>query len=128
MLTTYHKVLLWILLGLLAISLVIPGLIETLKLKPGITGLLPTTAEAKNQFRALHGMMMAVGLIALWACLDLENSRHLVMALGVILLTTTAARAYSLIIDGLPSGMTLVYLAVELSMALVFLIWPPALT
>lgn len=69
--TIIHKLILYGLLGLLGASLVIPGLIEMLKQQPGIPGLAPVTPDAKNQFRALNGMMVGVGIIALWACLDL---------------------------------------------------------
>ncbi len=86
-----------------------------------------TSTDAKNQFRALHGMMAGLGILALWACLDIEGARALVMGLGVIMATLVVARGYSIIVDGMPGTMSMVYLVVELTLALVFLLWPPPL-
>lgn len=71
-------------------------------------------------------MMVGLGALALWACLDLEHARTLVLALGVVLSVLVVARLYSLMIDGMPGFITLVYLAVEGVMAAAFLIWPPS--
>ncbi len=120
-----HKLVLYGLLGLVGVSLLLPGLMEMLKLQPGSPGLTPATLDAKNQFRALQGMMAAVGMLALWACVELEHARVLVLALGIIMLATVVARVYSLSVDGLPGAMTLVYLVVETLLAVAFLIWPP---
>ncbi len=81
--------------------------------------------DAKNQFRALNGMMTGIGLMALAACIELEKARFLVLALGGILLLVFAARMYSIIIDGNPGLMTIVYATVELLLALIFFMWPP---
>jgi Domain of unknown function (DUF4345) len=123
--TLLHKALLYGLLGFLSISLVLPGLVELCKSQPGSPGLVPSSLDAKNQFRALQGMMVGVGALALWACLDLEHARMLVLALGVVMSVLVAARLYSLMVDGMPGFMTLIYLAVEGGMAVAFLIWPP---
>ncbi len=120
-----HKLLLYSSLGFLGISLVLPGLIEMIKNQPGSPGLIPETMEAKNQFRALNGMMTGVGLMALAACIDLEKARILVFALGGILLLVFAARMYSFIVDGLPGWTTVFYAAIELLLAVIFLMWPP---
>ena len=120
-----HKLLLYSSLGFVGISLVIPGLIEIIKTQPGSPGLVPETMDAKNQFRALNGMMTGIGLMALAACIELEKARFLVLALGGILLLVFAARMYSIIIDGNPGLMTIVYATVELLLALIFLMWPP---
>ena len=120
-----HKLLLYSSLGFVGISLVIPGLIEIIKTQPGSPGLVPETIDAKNQFRALNGMMTGIGLMALAACFELEKARFLVLALGGILLLVFAARMYSIIIDGLPGFMTTVYAAIELSPAIIFIVWPP---
>ena len=120
-----HKLLLYSSLGFVGISLVIPGLIEIIKTQPGSPGLVPETMDAKNQFRALNGMMSGIGLMALAACIELEKARFLVLALGGILLLVFAARMYSIIIDGNPGSMTIVYATVELLLAIIFLMWPP---
>ena len=120
-----HKTVLYGLLGFLSISLVVPGLVELFKFQPGSPGMVPASLDAKNQFRALQGMIVGLGVLALWACLDLEHARTLVLALGVVMSVLAVARLYSLIVDGMPGFMTLVYLAVEGVMAVVFLVWPP---
>ena len=120
-----HKLLLYGSLAFLGFSLVIPGLIEMFKLQPGSPGLLAETTEAKNQLRALNGMMTGVGFLALWACIDLQHSRMLVLSLGGILLLVVIARGYAMIVDGLPNLMTGVYVILELMLSLLFLLWPP---
>ncbi len=120
-----HKFVLYGLLGFLGISLLLPGLIELFKVRPGNSGILSTNTDARNQFRALHGMMAGLGILAFWACLDIEGSRNLVLGLGVIMAMLVIARGYSIIVDGLPGTMSMVYLVVELTLALVFLLWPP---
>lgn len=120
-----HKLVLLASLGFLGLSLVIPGLIEIFKLQPGSPGLLPETVNTKNQLRALNGMMAGFGFIALWACVDLENSRTLVLSLGSMLFLVVIARIYSFFVDGMPDLMTWVYVIIEIFLALVFIIWPP---
>lgn len=120
-----QKIVLYGLLGFLSVCLVVPGLVELFKSQPGIPGMVPASLHAKSQFRALQGMMVGLGVLALWACLDLEHAGTLVLALGVVLSVLVVARLYSLMVDGMPGFMTLVYLAVESVMAVVFLIWPP---
>jgi len=120
-----HKIVLYGLLGFLGISLVFPGLIALFKSPPGGPDLLLNTTDAQNQFRALHGMMAGVGILALWACLDIENARTLVLGLGVIMAMLAVARGYSLIVDGVPGAISLVYLVTEVALALAFLVWPP---
>ena len=72
-------------------------------------------------------MMAGLGILAFWACLDIEGSRCLVQGLGVIMAMLVMARGYSIVVDGMPGTMSMVYLFVELTLALVFLIWPPPL-
>ena len=120
-----HKLVLFTSLGFLGISLVIPGLIEIFKLQAGSPGLLPETVNAKNQLRALNGLMTGLGFLALWACVDLERSRILVLALGGILLLVVIARFYSFFADGSPGLMTWVYGIIELLLAVIFIVWPP---
>ena len=122
-----HKFVLYGLLGFLGINLVFPGLMELFKVQPGSSDLVLTTTDAKNQFRALHGMMAGLGILAFWACLDIESSRGLVLGLGVIMAMLVIARGYSMLVDGMPGMMSLVYLVTELALALVFLLWPPPL-
>ena len=122
-----HKLLLYGLLGFLGISLLLPGLVELFKVQPGSSDMVLTTTDARNQFRALHGMMAGLGILAFWACLDIEGSRNLVLGLGVIMAMLVMSRGYSIILDGMPGTMSMVYLVVELTLALVFLLWPPPL-
>lgn len=122
-----HKFVLYGLLGFLGISLLLPGLMELFKMHPGSFDLVLTSTNSKNQFRALHGMMAGLGILALWACLDIENSRALVLGLGVIMAMLVIARVYSTLVDGIPGTMSLVYLITELTLAIVFLLWPPPL-
>jgi len=122
-----HKLLLYGLLGFLGISLLLPGLVELFKVQPGSSDMVLTTTDARNQFRALHGMMAGLGILAFWACLDIEGSRNLVLGLGVIMAMLVMSRGYSIVVDGMPGTMSMVYLVVELTLALVFLLWPPPL-
>ncbi|MGR9052569.1 MAG: DUF4345 domain-containing protein [Gammaproteobacteria bacterium] len=120
-----HTLILYSGLGVLGIGLVLPGLMEIFKNVP-VNGLYhPATVDAKNQLRALNGMMTGVGLMAIWICFDLEASRQLVIGLGSILLTVAAARLLSFVIDGIPSPATWAYMAVELILGGLFLLWPP---
>ena len=123
--TLIHKLVLYGLLGLLGVSLLFPGLAGIFGHKVGVSWLVADTVDARNHLRALNGMMAALGLIAIWACFDLENARQLVIALGIVMVLLVIARLYSLITDGWPGGMTILYLIVEAVMALVFLAWPP---
>lgn len=122
-----HKLVLYGLLGFLGVSLLLPGLIELFKVQPGSSDLVLATTDARNQFRALHAMMAGLGMLACWACLDIEGSRSLVLGLGVIMAMLVIGRSYSIIVDGMPGTMSLVYLVAEFTLALVFLLWPPPL-
>jgi hypothetical protein len=51
-----------------------------------------------------------------------------IRALGVVMALVVVARTYSLIVDGRPGGMFLLYLAVEVLIAVVFLAWAPRST
>ena len=123
--TLVHKIVLWGLLGLLGLSLLVPGLMNVARKDEGTAWLIAETVDAKNHLRALNAMMAALGLVALWACWDLERARLAVIGLGVVMAALVVARAYSIVVDGWPSTMTLVYLAVEVVMATLFLAWPP---
>ena len=120
-----HKLVLYGLLGFLGVSLLLPGLIELFKVQPGSSDMVLTTTDARNQFRALHGMMAGLGILAFWACLDIEGARSLVLGLGVIMAMLVVARGYSILVDGIPGTMSMVYIVTELALALVFLLWPP---
>ena len=116
---------LYALLVLLGFGLVGPGLVGVFGPKLGRTWLIAEKADAKNHLRGLNAMMTALGMVALWACWDLENSRLLVLVLGVVMAALVVARLYSLLIDGPPGSTTLTYLAAEVLLAVVFLFWPP---
>lgn len=116
---------LYAMLGLLGLSLIGPGLVTAFRPGVGRIGLIADSAEARSHLRGLNAMMAAVGMVALWACWDLENSRDLVLALGVVMAALVAARLYSALVDGLPDSATLCYLAVEAVLCGAFLGWPP---
>ena len=120
-----HKLVLYAALLFVGISLIVPGLLEIIKTQAGIPGLIPETVVAKNQFRALHGMMLGLGLLAIWACMDLADAKHLVMAIGLVLLMVALARIYSFWNDGAPDAASFIYVALELSFAGLFMLWPP---
>jgi len=120
-----HKLVLYGLLGFLGLSLVIPGVVGALRPGEGRSWLVAESVDARNHLRALNAMMVGLGLIAGWACLDLERARALVLALGLVMALLVVARLYALVVDGPPGPMTLVYLAAEAVMAAVFLAWPP---
>lgn len=123
--TLTHRIILYSLLGVLGVSLTIPGLRETFGQSAGKMWLAGATADAKNHLRALNGMMTALGIIALWAMVDLQHARLLVMALGVVMAGVVIARIYSMMVDGVPGPMTWVYLGFEVAMAIVFVGWAP---
>ncbi len=120
-----HMAVLYSLLGLLGLSLIGPGLAGAFRPGIGRTWLIAEAPDARNHLRGLNAMMAALGMIALWACWDLENSRKLVLALGVVMAVLILTRLYSLLVDGAPGSTTLVYLGVEVLLCGVFLGWPP---
>src|SRR5919199_2673805 len=120
-----HKLVLYACLGLLGLSLFVPGAIGVVRPSGDVSGLQPQNVDAANHLRALNGMMAAIGLVALWTCLDLAKARPLVLALGVTMAALVVARASSIALDGAPGAATKLYLAVELVLAVVFLFWPP---
>ena len=109
----------------LSASLILPGLISMLQPNTGRHWLVAETIDARNHLRAVNGMIVAVGLIALWSCIYLSNARQLVIALGVLMICLVAARLYSIVLDGVPGQMTWIYLLVELALGVLFLGWPP---
>ena len=124
--TICHRLVLYGLLGLVGLSLAVPGLVGIFKSGVGQSSLAAASLEGKNQLRAVNAMMAALGVIALWACLDLVRFRYLVTALGIVMLLVVMARVYSLIVDGLPRPTFFVYLSVEAVAGAVFLLWAPA--
>lgn len=120
-----HQFILYLALGLLGSSLILPGIMEFFKAQAGNSHIMAMDVDGKNQFRALNAMMLGVGCMAFWSCIELEQSRNLVLALGGILLIVANARLYSYVIDGTPGYATLLYTAVEVCLALLFIIWPP---
>ena len=120
-----HAGVLYAALVLLGFSLLGPGLAGVFRVKIGRTWLIADQADARSHLRGLNATMAALGLIALWACWDLENSRLLVQGLGLVMAVLVLSRLYSLLVDGWPGGLTLTYLGVECALAALFLIWPP---
>ena len=120
-----HKFVLYAALGFLGASLILPGLFEIIKTIPDSGAQPSESVDAKNQLRALYGMMVGVGIMAFWICLYLEQSRSLMIVLGYILLMVAAARIYSIIVDGIPGTMNWAYMVIELVLGGLFLVWPP---
>ena len=120
-----HLGVLYSLLGLLGLTLLGPGLAGLFSPGIGRFWLVAETVDARSHLRGLNAMMAALGMAALWACWDLEGSRHLVLLLGLVMAALVVARLYSLLLDGWPGASTLTYLAVEALLAAVFLIGPP---
>ncbi len=116
---------LYCLLVLLGIGLLGPGLAGVFQIKIGRTWLIADATDARSHLRGLNATMAAVGMLALWACWDLERSRMLVLALGVVMAAVVVSRLYSLLVDGLPGATSLIYLAIEALLGGVFLAWPP---
>jgi hypothetical protein len=67
------------LLCVIGLSLTVPGLIGMFRPIIGRSWPIAETIDAKNHLRALNGMMAAVGVIALYACIDLVRFRFLVI-------------------------------------------------
>lgn len=125
--TLLHKLVLYGSLGSLGVSLILPGMSQLFRVQPGSPDLILGSTDAKNQFRALQGMMVGVGMWALWACLDIERARTLVLGLGIIMAMLVIARGYSILMDDLPGPLSCAYLFIELSFCILFLGWPPPL-
>ncbi len=120
-----HMGVLYGLLVLLGVSLLAPGLSGVFRVKIGRTWLIADAADARSHLRGLNAMMAAFGMLALWACWDLERSRMLVMGLGLVLLVIVIARLYSMLVDGPPGTISVAYLGIEAVLSAVFLFWPP---
>ena len=120
-----HQAILYVSLMSLGLSLVVPGLTDTLRRATGSKWLIAADVGAKGHLRGLNGMMTAIGAIALWACWDLPNAGPLVEALGAVMVFVAAARIYSMVVDGFPNLTGQLYLGVEATLGAVFLAWPP---
>ena len=123
--STAHMAVLYCLLVLLGLSLVGPGLLGAFRPRIGLTWLIAEATDAKSHLRGLNAMMAALGMVALWACWDLENARGMVLALGLVMAVVVVNRLYSLLVDGPPGSHTLIYMGMEVLLAAVFLGWPP---
>ena len=120
-----HMAVLYSLLVLLGLSLIGPGLAGAFRPGVGRIWLIADAPDAKSHLRGLNAMMAALGMVALWACWDLENARGQVLALGLVMAVLVVTRLYSFLIDGPPGSHTIIYLGVEVLLAAVFLGWPP---
>ncbi|MBV2123201.1 MAG: DUF4345 domain-containing protein [Candidatus Thiodiazotropha sp. (ex Ctena orbiculata)] len=118
-----HKWLLVALLVFFGLSMLMPGVMAMFLPEPaGLNGQL---VDQANQFRALHGMMAGLGVMACLACYRIERERTLVIGIGLTLALVVAARVYSLVSEGLPDWPILFYLVIESILALIFLRYPP---
>jgi hypothetical protein len=120
-----HRAILYVSLVFLGLSLVVPGLTDTLRTATASKCLIAADVDAKGHLRGLNAMMAAIGAIALWACWDLPNARSLVEALGAVMVFVAAARLYSMVVDGFPSLTGKLYLGIEAALGTIFLGWPP---
>src|SRR5260370_30446157 len=120
-----HQAILYVSLVFLGLSLVVPGLTDTLRTTTGSKWLIAADVDANCHLRGLNGMMAAIGAIALWACWDLPNARSLVEALGAVMVFVADARIYSMVVDGFPNLTGQLYLGVEAALGAIFLSWPP---
>ncbi len=120
-----HMGVLYSLLVLLGVSLLAPGLSGMLRVNIGRTWLIADEADARSHLRGLNAMMAAIGMLALWACWDLERSRMLVLGLGLVMLVVVISRLYSILVDGPPGTASVTYLGIEAVLGGVFLFWPP---
>ncbi len=120
-----HMAVLYSLLVLLGLSLIGPGLAGAFRPGIGRMWLIADAPDAKSHLRGLNAMMAALGMVALWACWDLENARGQVLALGLVMAVLVVNRLYSLLLDGSPGSHTVIYLGLEALLAAVFLGWPP---
>ncbi len=116
--TTLHRRVLRVALLILALSLIIPGLQE-------VVSTTDRSIPSSNQHRALYSMVVALGLISIWACILVEKARTLVLALGIVMGCLVTARVISLWLDGWPDLADGIYLLVEAVLAALFLLWPP---
>ncbi len=122
-----HMAVLYSLLVLLGLSLIGPGLAGAFRPRIGLTWLIAEATDAKSHLRGLNAMMAALGMVALWACWDLESARGQVLALGLLMAVLVVTRLYSLLVDGPLGAHALIYLGLESLLAAVFLGWPPPL-
>jgi uncharacterized protein (DUF1786 family) len=112
-------------LVLLGISLLLPGLSELFPVSIQWHGVVPEMIEAKHQFRVLHAMMAALGIVALYSCIDIVRNQLLIRVLAVVLSCVVMARFYSMFVDGVPGALTLAYLAIEVVMIVILFRWVP---
>ncbi|RMF15086.1 MAG: DUF4345 domain-containing protein [Gammaproteobacteria bacterium] len=120
-----HHALLMTCLIILALSCMTQALWEIFHRGHSATGLASPSPTARNQLRAYNGMLLGIGILAIWASVNLDQARQLVQALGVVLLPSALARLISFRIDGAPHWSSRLYYGVELGMGLIFLLWPP---
>jgi len=120
-----HKLILYITLGLLCLSLLLPGLWEVFRNSPGHPHLLAQHVDALNQLRAYNGMVAALGLLSGFAIFNIERNRTLILTLAFIMLFLTISRLISVLIDGMPGLWTLIYIVIEALMALILFVFRP---
>jgi hypothetical protein len=69
------QVILYLSLGFLGFSLLIPRLTGVFRASTGHKWLVARNVDAENHLRALNGIMAALGMISLWSCWDLPRAR-----------------------------------------------------
>ncbi len=121
-----HKLILYVTLGFLCISLIVPGLWEVFRSAPGHPDLVAQHVDALNQLRAYNGMVAAVGFMSGIATFKIEHNRTLILTLAIIMLFLATSRIISLLIDGIPGLLTLTYIFMEsLISVILFVFLPP---
>lgn len=121
-----HKLILYVTLAFLCLSLMGPGLWELFRNSPGSPGLVAQHVDALNQLRAYNGMVTAVGFMSGFAMIKIEQNRTLVFTLAIIMLFLATSRIISILIDGVPGFVALSYLGVEILIAVILFIFLPA--
>ena len=121
----FHKLILYITLGFLCLSLMLPGLWEVLRSTPNQSGLVAQHVDALHQLRAYNGMVAAVGFISGITIFNLERNRDLIIVLAMIMLFLATSRTISLFFDGVPGLLTLVYILTEILIAMILFVFLP---
>jgi len=120
-----HKLILYVTLGSLCLSLIVPGLWEVFRDNPGSPGLIAQHVDALNQLRAYNGMITAIGFMSGVAIINIERNRTLILILATLLLFLALSRLISLLLDGLPGLVTLTYLVMEVLISVILFVFVP---
>jgi uncharacterized membrane protein len=88
-------------------------------------GLIGQHVDAINQLRAYNAMVAAVGFISGIAIFNIEQNRNLILVLAIIMTFLALSRLISVLIDGVPGSLILIYMGVESLIAVMLLVFMP---